>query len=71
MHEEERRRQGRVPLLLLVYRHVMANCSVKMSPHGDLHDEPEGSTRAGLVHAALVGRITNQQGATALRPSVR
>jgi transposase len=27
--------------------------------------------RAGLVHAALVGRITNQQGATALRLSVR
>src|SRR5438132_7657800 len=27
--------------------------------------------RAGLVHAALAGRITNQQGATALRLSVR
>src|SRR2546427_352618 len=27
--------------------------------------------RAGLVHAALVGRITDQQGATALRLSVR
>src|SRR5260370_10619009 len=27
--------------------------------------------RAGLVHAALVSRITNQQGATALRLSVR
>ena len=27
--------------------------------------------RAGLVHAALVGRITTQQGATALRLSVR
>src|SRR5438445_9559700 len=28
-----------VPLL---YKNVMANCSVKMSPHGDLHDEQEG-----------------------------
>jgi len=27
--------------------------------------------RAGLVHAALAGRITNQQGATALPLSVR
>src|SRR5437879_12297424 len=34
--------------LLLVYRNVMANCSVKMSPHGDIHDEQEGSAPGGL-----------------------
>lgn len=33
--------------LPLLYRHVMAKCSVKLSPHGDLHDEQEGSTPSG------------------------
>src|SRR4029434_1127374 len=43
------------------------NCSVKVSwPYGDFHDEPEGVARAGLVEAALAGKITNREGAVAL-----
>ena len=41
------------------------------SPHGDFHDEQEGNPRAGLVKAALAGKITNQEGARALRLTVR
>ena len=32
--------------VLLRHRNVMANCNVKVSPHGDMgdpHDEPKGS----------------------------
>jgi len=51
---------------------MKCNCSVKMSsPHGDFHDEQEGNPRAGLVKAALAGKITNQEGARALRLTVR
>jgi hypothetical protein len=48
------------------------NCSVKVSwPYGDFHDEPEGVARAGLVEAALAGKITNREGAVALHLTMR
>ena len=32
--------------MLVLYENVTPNCSVKMSsPHGDFHDEQEGSPR--------------------------
>src|SRR6267378_6603645 len=63
--------QGACETLLMVYETIMSNCSVKLSPHGDIHDEQEGSAPGGPGLRALAGRITNQQGATALHLSVR
>src|SRR6266478_2155274 len=31
----------------MVYENVMSNCSVKLSPHGGIHDEQEGSAPGG------------------------
>ena len=48
------------------------NGSVKMSsPYGDFHDEPEGVAPGGTGGAALAGRITNREGASALRVTPR
>src|SRR5229473_143023 len=63
--------QGACETLLLQDKSVMPNCYVKVSPHGDIHDEQEGSAPGGPGLRALAGRITNQQGATALHLSVR
>ena len=48
------------------------NCAVKMSSaYGDFHDEPQGVARAGLVTAAVAGRISNRDGAAALHLTTR
>lgn len=57
--------------MLLIHRNVMPNCSVKMSPMETFTMSRKEVPRAGLVEAALAGRITNAQGAAALGLTVR
>jgi len=39
--------------------------NVPALPVGDIDDEPQGSAGAGLLKAALAGKISNAQGAQA------
>src|SRR4029077_18451240 len=46
-------------VVLLLHRNVMADCDVKVSPHGamgDTHDEPKGSAAGGPVEDGARGQ---------------
>src|SRR5207253_3333854 len=48
--------------LLLQDKSVMPNCYVKVSPHGDLHDEQKGSAAGGAAEGAARGQGDERAG---------
>src|SRR5206468_9859380 len=50
------------PKLLLLDKSVMPNFSVKVSPHGDLHDEPKGSAAGRAPEDAARGQGDERPG---------
>src|SRR5258708_8452225 len=54
--------------MLLLDKRVMPNCCVKVSPHGDLHDEQKGSAAGRTAEDAALGQGDDRAGTTRPAP---